>query len=322
MHLILYGGRFWRELDIWLCSVPLMSVFCTTSWYQHMLHDHRAETRYPSLNDTRRRIMYKILPVVSVMPVSILAILWTYDHFHILGFQWKIHHTIEALTVGLSVNLVFITLFEIDYILNKYRDSKLERQVVAQHSIAQELDTLKNQINPHFLFNCFNTLSSLITVDKERANLFLSELSKVYRYLLRNNTEGVSTLKSELQFIESYFKLLHTRHGDAVRFHIKVHKEYENYLLPSLSLQLLVENAVKHNMVSKSKPLVIDIFTTAGSKLVVNNNLQRRVVKALSNRVGLNNIRHKYELLQQKGFHILEDEKNYTVVLPLIWQQN
>jgi LytS/YehU family sensor histidine kinase len=90
--------------------------------------------------------------------------------------------------------------------------------------------------------------------------------------------------------------------------------------LPSLTLQLLVENVVKHNALSKNKPLVIDIFTMAGNKLVVNNNLQRRSVKAPSNHVGLDNIKTKYALLKQPGFQVMENEKNFTVVLPLIWK--
>jgi LytS/YehU family sensor histidine kinase len=141
----------------------------------------------------------------------------------------------------------------------------------------------------------------------------------VYRYLLQNNDDGLSTLENELQFIKSYFKLLETRHGDAVQLNMQIDKRYEPYLLPSLSLQLLVENVVKHNVVSKAAPLEIDIFTIAGNKLVVNNNMIRRAVKAPSNKVGLENIKAKYNLLKQSGFQVMEDEKNFTVVLPLIW---
>jgi LytS/YehU family sensor histidine kinase len=136
---------------------------------------------------------------------------------------------------------------------------------------------------------------------------------------LQNKDDGLSTLENELQFIKSYFKLLETRHGDAVQLNMQIDKRYEPYLLPSLSLQLLVENVVKHNVVSKSAPLEIDIFTIAGNKLVVNNNMIRRAVKAPSNRVGLENIKAKYNLLKQSGFQVMEDEKNFTVVLPLIW---
>jgi two-component system LytT family sensor kinase len=227
-----------------------------------------------------------------------------------------------GLLVGFCVNLIFETLYEADYVLEKYKESVEEKQRLQQMSAYQEFDTLKNQVNPHFLFNCFNTLSSLITEDKNQAEKFLNELSKVYRYLLQNNEDGLSTLDNEIKFINSYFQLLQTRHGDAVVLNIETDKRYGPYLLPSLSLQLLVENAVKHNAVSKSKPLVIDIFTPAGNKLVVNNNRQYRNTRVNSNKVGLQNIKMKYHLLNQKGFQVMEDEKNFTVVLPLIWNNN
>jgi LytS/YehU family sensor histidine kinase len=210
-------------------------------------------------------------------------------------------------------------LYEVDYVVERLKESVLEKETLKQQALQHEFDALKNQVNPHFLFNCFNTLSSLISEDKQKAEVFLNELSKVYRYLLRNNEDSLTTVENEIKFIRSYYGLLKTRHGDALQMTIDIDKRYHPYLLPSLTLQLLVENVVKHNQLSKSLPLVIEIFTTAGNKLVVNNNLQRRTVKAPSNRVGLENIQAKYDLLNQQGFQVMEDGKNFTVVLPLIW---
>ena len=105
-----------------------------------------------------------------------------------------------------------------------------------------------------------------------------------------------------------------------MQLHVEVDKKFESYMLPSLSLQMLVENAVKHNVLSKAHPLQIDIFTTAGNKLVVSNNLQARPVKAPSHRIGLENIRQKYSLLRQPDFQVLEDKHSFSVVLPLMWQ--
>jgi LytS/YehU family sensor histidine kinase len=212
-------------------------------------------------------------------------------------------------------------MWEADYTIREWKSSLIEKEKLQQLNLQQEFEALKSQVNPHFLFNCFNTLSSLITEDKKQAETFLNELSKVYRYLLRNNEDGLSSLQTELRFIQSYYRLLKTRHGDAVQLSIETDKKYDQYLLPSLSLQLLVENAVKHNVLSKNKPLIIDIFTTAGNKLVVSNNLQLRTLKAPSNKVGLQNIKSKYELLNQTGFQILKDQKTFIIVLPLIWNK-
>jgi LytS/YehU family sensor histidine kinase len=163
---------------------------------------------------------------------------------------------------------------------------------------------------------------SLISEDKNKADTFLNELSKVYRYLLHSNLDSLSTVQNEIKFIRSYFQLLNTRYGEAIQYQIEVDKKYEHYLLPSLSLQMLVENAVKHNSLSKIKPLLVDIFTTEGNKLVVYNNLQPKTVAVPSNKVGLQNIKAKYELLNHKGFQVIEDAKSFTVVLPLIWNNS
>ncbi len=317
---ILYEGRLWEDYRIWLYSVPLIFFIGILSWYSHICYDNWTEKKYPGLDQSKKRVIAKCLVLFLIMTPSILLIFFVYDSFSILGYELQPHHLLKGFAVGFSVNLVFETLYEADYVFSKYKESKNEKETIQQLSVAEEYDNLKSQVNPHFLFNCFNTLSSLISIDKEKAEMFLNELSKVYRYLLRNNEETVSSVESEVKFIESYFKLLQTRHGDAVQLNLQIDKEYHVYMLPSLTLQLLVENAVKHNSISKSKPLIIDIFTTAGKKLVVSNNLQRKTVKVPSNKIGLDNIRSKYELLQESGFQVIEDAKNFTVVLPLIWK--
>jgi len=253
------------------------------------------------------------------MSPSILLIFFLYDRLHILDYSISIADIKWGLILGVSVNLVFIGLWEAIYIINKYKESLAEKEMIEKMGTEQEFENLKNQVNPHFLFNCFNTLSSLIEIDRNQAEVFLDELSKVYRYLLRNNEDGISTVENEVKFINSYYQLLKTRYGDGLNMNIEIDKRYYPYLLPSLSLQLLVENAVKHNIVSKQQPLMVEIFTAAGNKMVVNNNLQKKQQKEKSTNIGINNIRSKYALMKQKGFQVVEGEKNFMVVLPLIW---
>lgn len=319
---ILYGNRIFDDFNIWIISYPLIIILCLAFWRGHVTIGNWVRHRYPKLEQTRIRIMIMALLVIPTMSASVLLIFFFYDFLHILGYEIGPQDIKQGIFVGFSINLVFETLFEADYALGKYKETVEEKRVMQELSVFREFDSLKSQVNPHFLFNCFNTLSSLISEDKEKAEQFLDELSKVYRYLLRNNQSELSTVENEIRFIDSYFRLLQTRHGDAVQLNMEIDRMYKPYLLPSLSLQLLVENAVKHNALSRSKPLVIDIFTTAGNKLVVNNNLQRRAVKAPSNKVGLENIKAKYDLLGQEGFQVLEDERNFTVVLPLIWNNS
>lgn len=319
LNYIMFDHRVFDDLRIWLISFPLIFIIGILSWGSHVVISARIRERYPDLKHSAVRILLLSLCLIPFMSACIVFIFLLYDLFSVLGYQFNYTDLKLGLGVGFGINLIFETLYESDYMLEKYKESLEEKEAMQQMAMQQEFDTLKSQVNPHFLFNCFNTLSSLISENKAKAEIFLNELSKVYRYLLQNNDDGLSTLQNELQFIRSYFRLLQTRHGEAVQLNLQIDKRYEPYLLPSLSLQLLVENVVKHNVVSKNTPLEIDIFTIAGNKLVVNNNLIRRTVKAPSNKVGLENIKAKYNLLRQPGFQIMEDAKNFTVVLPLIW---
>ncbi|MFT3911903.1 MAG: histidine kinase [Ferruginibacter sp.] len=319
LNYILYRQKIFADYKIWLVSFPLIFIIGIASWRIHVLISNYTKRKYPELKQTNTRLLIMALCIVPFMSFSVCFIFFVYDSLNILGYTFRYEDLKVGLLVGFAINLIFETLYEADYMLEKYKESVQEKETFQQLSVAQEFDALKSQVNPHFLFNCFNTLSSLISEDKHKAETFLNELSKVYRYLLRNNEDGLSSVESEVKFINSYYKLLQTRHGDAVQVNVQIDKRYEPYLLPSLSLQLLVENVVKHNVLSKSDPQVIDIFTTAGNKLVVNNNLRRRTVKAPSNKVGLENIKAKYILLKQPGFQVMEDDKNFTVVLPLIW---
>lgn len=322
LNYILYDEALFHDGRIWLYSYPLLFVVGIGSWRSQITVHNLLQLRLPSLKQTRTRVIWLGTLIMPIMALSVSIVFYCYGYFNILGYQFNFEDLKYGVLVGFCVNLIFITLYELDYVVERLKESMQEKQNLKQQALQHEFDVLKNQVNPHFLFNCFNTLSSLISEDKQRAEEFLNELSKVYRYLLRNNEDGLSTVESEVRFIRSYYGLLKTRHGDSLSMTLDIDKRYHPYLLPSLSLQLLVENVVKHNQLSKTQPLVIEIFTTAGNKLVVNNNLQRRTVKAPSNRIGLDNIRAKYELLNQDGFQVIEDGKNFTVVLPLIWNNS
>jgi sensor histidine kinase YesM len=319
LNLMLFGNRVWKDPEIWLYSFPLIYVQGFLSWYAHILIMHWLRIRFPHIKQTAKRLTILGLSHIGLTSLTFAALFYSYDLFHLLGYSYDGESFRLSLYLAVALTMIATTQWEADYTYQQWKTSLLEKEQLQQLTIQQEFDTLKSQVNPHFLFNCFNTLSSLITEDHKQAEAFLNELSKVYRYLLRNNENGMSTLQTEVRFIESYFRLLHTRYGDALQWHIEIDKRYEQYLLPSLSLQLLVENAVKHNVVSKHSPLVIDIFTAAGNILVVNNNLQPKQLKSASHKIGLDNIRSKYHLMNQEGFQVLDGNKNFSVVLPLIW---
>ncbi|GAB3711926.1 hypothetical protein GCM10027592_49990 [Spirosoma flavus] len=197
-------------------------------------------------------------------------------------------------------------------------EAELAMQRLEKEKTEVQIRALQAQVNPHFLFNSLNSLSALIDDDRQQASLFLDELSSVYRYLLRANDQVLTTLGTELAFIQSYCHLLKTRHGEALRILLHVSPEMLNRQLPPLSLQLLVENAVKHNVALPNQPLTIAIGTNCNNQLLVRNNVQRKVVRVNSPGVGLANIWSKYEMLNQLSPSISEENGQFVVTLPLI----
>lgn len=213
---------------------------------------------------------------------------------------------------------IFYTVYETRYHFARLRHVEREKEQLEKEKLRAELYQLKELVNPHFLFNTLNSLSALISENPRQAEIFLDELTRVYRYLLRNNETDLVTLTNELQFMRSYFHLLKTRYGDGIKFISDIDLPADEFLLPPLTLQLLVENAVKHNRLMKDQPLTIHIFTTQKNELVVSNNIQKKDTSVDSTRVGLQNINAKYRLLQKPGITIDRTGDTFSVTVPLI----
>jgi two-component system LytT family sensor kinase len=321
LNQLLFGARQWHDKNIWLFSFPVIYIQGFCSWYLHIFVMHWLRVIFRDIKQTGTRLVILGVAHLTLISLTYINLFCAYDALSFLGYSLDTDQLVKSLYFGIGLTMVATPMWESDYTFKQWKDSLAEKEKLQQLTLQQEFETLKSQVNPHFLFNCFNTLSSLIAEDRKQAEVFLDELSKVYRYLLRNNEDGLSNLQTEIKFIQSYYRLLKTRHGEAVQLSVEIDKKYEQYLIPSLTLQMLVENAVKHNVLSKNKPLTIDIFTTSGNKLVVSNNLQLRTIKVPSNKIGLDNIKAKYELLNYPGFQVLKNQKTFSVVLPLIWNK-
>ena len=212
---------------------------------------------------------------------------------------------------------LFFGIYEALYYYTRLKQTEAEKKQLEKEKLWSQLENLNQQVNPHFLFNTLNSLSSLVTEDPAEAEKFLNEMSKVYRYLLDNNKHELVTLQTELKFIRSFYELLQLRYGKGIELSWPVSTAYDNYLVPPLTLQLLVENAVKHNTTSKESPLKIEILTE-NTRLVVKNNLQKKTTKPLSHKIGLNNIAARYQLMAQEDIIVKEADSCFIVSLPLI----
>lgn len=192
-----------------------------------------------------------------------------------------------------------------------------EKEELMRLNLMAQYDSLKQQVNPHFLFNSLNSLSSLISVNPPQAEKFVEEMSGVYRYLLQSSREELTSLGAELDFLHSYLHLLKTRFGNALQVAVEVPAQWLNHRIPPLTLQLLVENAVKHNIVSATQPLLLNI-SVENDRLRVSNNLQPKVLNLPSEKVGLANIMARYRLLHQPEVVVENLDQQFVVWLPLI----
>ncbi len=196
------------------------------------------------------------------------------------------------------------------------RMKAIENETLRVENISSRYEALKNQIDPHFLFNSLNTLQSLIDVDSEMAQEFVQQMSSVLRYTLQS--KEVASLSEEIDCVRAYCIMMKMRYGDNLRFdHHIDHAKYDNYLVLPLSIQGLMENAIKHNVISSKQPLTIHIATTDDSHLVISNKIQPKINKEEGSGIGLANLSERYRLKWNENVEISNDGLKFSVILPL-----
>jgi len=204
------------------------------------------------------------------------------------------------------------------HIFKNIHQASLQAEKMQKEIAQAQFDSLKNQVNPHFLFNSLNVLTSLISLDPVMAEKFTEQLSKAYRYVLEHKADDMVPLKTELDFIYSYIFLVDIRFKDKLKVNINLPADRLNWLLPPLTLQLLIENAIKHNALSKKSPLQIDIEVNEDNYLCVTNNLQVRDDTIASTGVGLRNISNRYGYITDKPTRFGVEGRKYVTKIPLL----
>lgn len=328
--LVLYSNDLSEGLDktkliriiIFLCCIVLITEGNRFLFY----HSHKWFRGF-------RRILFCLLSGLlwTALLISISALLLFYNETGVWGgsalYDTSITVNEKKLVVGVwgfgLVNAaliipILLVAYEITWHYALLRSTAKEKEKLEKEKLKAELQQLKGIVNPHFLFNNLNSLSSLIAESPEQAQDFLDELTKVFRYLLRNNETELTTLSQEMSFIQSYYHLLQTRYGQAITMNVHIDKTHEELLLPPLTLQLLIENAVKHNRLEKENPLHIELVTEPGNKLSVKNNLLKRDGQVESTGIGLQNINARYRMLKQPEVVIEKDEQYFAVIISLI----
>ena len=215
---------------------------------------------------------------------------------------------------------VSIWIYRVIYSIHKKQEGKVNEQKIIAGTASAKFETLKNQIDPHFLFNSLNVLSSLIEENPESAQRFTTSLSKVYRYVLEQKDKDLVPIEEEMAFAKTYMNLLQMRFENSLTYEVLVDNFHIESKVVPLSLQLLLENAVKHNIISEQKPLHIKIYIEKDD-LVIQNNFQKKAVMQDGQGVGIQNIVSRYDIITDRKVTIEQNENTFTVKLPILTKQ-
>ncbi len=298
-------------------GINLMFSFTLTlvnNWFFHYM-----ERFYTWEDDGVKRLIIGALGSVIITMMTLFLLLFI-TNVVIFGQTFQAfldNQEWEWYLFGLIITLVITVIFHAIYFYKELQARKVSEQKVIARSAEAQFDALKNQLDPHFLFNSLNVLVSLIEENPKAATKFTTSLSKVYRYVLEQRNKETVAVDEELNFARTYVHLLKMRFEDSLDIEIPERSQDPEAMVVPLSLQLLLENAVKHNTVSDSKPLKIRIYE-AGNQLVVDNNLQPKAVVKKGSGVGLQNIASRYGLLTDRKMAIEKTEQQYKVQVPIL----
>ena len=320
--IVFFGVRFHKPVyytwDIYLHTLLTTAAIWTGNRYIMIW----ARNRYPDFADVRRRLMVQsgVMLAYTFLATNVLSLVL--KDFCNLGQAPFAGRTLgdllfNANATSLFCSITIAAIYESKYFMSELKRSVEEKELLKRESLNAQLDALRTQINPHFLFNNLNTLTAIIPEDPHTAVKFVQQLSKVYRHILEVKDEPAILLKEELSVLNSYAFLLQTRFGKNLNIRVDIDDDLLQQRVAPLSLQLLLENAIKHNIVSEDHPLFIDIYARDG-KLVVSNNLQLKKQVTESVGIGLENIRQRSRLLTDKAVEIVAGPENFMVSIPLI----
>jgi len=316
--LLIEGDRLFVFETNWFYLLPVIFVNVILVWEAN---------RFMSLHieNFGKRISSKIhtlilLFVVSLLLVCLISLFTTFLSLEILRQPLSNFMINLKLSIGFTfrINLFLHSVNAIVFFINRYNESKLEAEKLQKKTVEAQFEALRNQINPHFLFNSFNVLSELVYQDPDTSAKFIQQLSKVYRYLLYYQAKKVVSLMEEFEFLKAYIFLLNIRFKKNLCIKNSITDHLDNWYLPPATLQLLIENAIKHNIVSQKHPLKINIYQDEHDNIVVENNLQEKKQKEPSTSVGLQNIAQRYKFISDREIEITKTAEQFIVRTPLI----
>ncbi len=312
-----------KSVENFMLTIVISFMYSFILWTGNALINDFLNKKFPWSEATTKRA---ILSIISILIANVIMVYFcNYMNFVVFQksatteeyFSGKYNFT-NWFTINIAL-LISAFLHAKGFMEELKKTSKkevVEQKLIAKSANAQ-FESLKNQLDPHFLFNSLNVLSSLIDENPKQAQKFTASMSKIYRYVLEQKDKELVTVEDELEFAKTYCELLKTRFEDSVDFVFDVKAENYRKLVVPLSLQLLLENCIKHNFATSSKPLVIKIFSE-NDTLCIENNLQVREQIKESSGIGLSNIVQRYALLTKRNVFIEKSEDYFKVKLPIL----
>lgn len=272
--------------------------------------------KFPEIKQTPKRLFWTVLSLGIFMIVfdPVLCMIFKMQSFE-EAIAWD--NIIQKTTINVAVSLVVGSIYENVYFFEQWKKSIQLNEALKNQQIRTQFEVLQNQMSPHFLFNSLNTLAILIAEDGKTAIEFTEKLSEVYRYILKNRDREVVRLKEELEFASNYMFLLKIRYPQNLSVDFEVSEEYMNMSIAPLTIQILLENATKHNVISKTHPLHISVYID-GYAVVVKNNLQKKNVIEKSTKTGLTNIKNRYTYFGNESIKVIKTEDTFVVSIPLL----
>lgn len=263
--------------------------------------------------------------ITAILLTLVVAFILNSITFHLQTALWDIDFWDPRMRLGNIAKdfvLAAIVIFssQIAYLSYKKQQMALEYETMKAENARSRFEALKNQLDPHFLFNTFNTLDSLIQEDTDKARNYLHQLSSVFRYVMPN--KELTTLEDELKFTHNYSSLMQLRYEDSLVFDSDIDINMLHYELVPLSIQTLVENAIKHNVISAEQPLVIRIATGNDDTITISNTIQPKKTPESSSGIGLSNLNERFRLKFQKDISITKSDNTFVVTLPLRAPEN
>lgn len=309
------GSTIFNRFTAFEFSTTVLFLFLTflvQRGISNLINNYRLANYGSIYTGLMEAILVIISTVILLYLVSFLPFRYIFPNVEIPGDRIRFNNVVMAI----------ITLFFYYFVERERSKKQLQKEMLRAARLQKEnfqaqLQSLKSQVSPHFLFNSLNVLRSLIPQDPEKASDFTERLSDLYRAFLENSDQQLIPLKKELEVVNSYIFLLETRFGSAVKFELDIPEEVEQLQLPPGALQMLIENAIKHNGSTRKKPLRIEI-TVEEDYLCVQNNLQPRLDEVSSTNTGLENIRRRYDYFSDKEVKIENSKEKFIVKLPLL----